>query len=160
MDLLRAIFNPWNAKFLTISENSETFWLFNNVCWLIGQYLNPKCEFLLFRIETIFCYGPFKACDSCQNIQKCKHVKSSGYGIHMFMIAPPGWSNECSCKTSEDLKAVYMRLHCSEARNTSLLRSCEHYFILILSRSLTFWSLHCETFSRAYYLSIKLAQLW
>ncbi|MDT4861798.1 hypothetical protein FQZ97_964180 [compost metagenome] len=52
-----------------------------------------------------------------------KDVFSSGLSLRqrlMYMIAPPGWSHDGSRKTSEDLKADYVRLNPSEAGKAGL----------------------------------------
>nr|WP_029927066.1 sterol desaturase family protein [Ochrobactrum sp. UNC390CL2Tsu3S39] len=52
-----------------------------------------------------------------------KDVFSSGLTLRqrlMYMIAPPGWSHDGSRKTSEDLKADYVRLNPSQAGKAGL----------------------------------------
>ncbi len=52
-----------------------------------------------------------------------KDVLSPGLSLRqrlMYMAAPPGWSHDGSRKTSEDLKADYVRLHPEEAGNPGL----------------------------------------
>ncbi|MGQ5718642.1 sterol desaturase family protein [Hyphomicrobiales bacterium] len=52
-----------------------------------------------------------------------KDVLSPGLSLRqrlMYMAAPPGWSHDGSRKTSEDLKADYVRLHPEEAGKPGL----------------------------------------
>ena len=52
-----------------------------------------------------------------------KDVFGSGLSLRqrlMYMAAPPGWSHDGSRKTSEDLKADYVRLHPEEAGKPGL----------------------------------------
>lgn len=52
-----------------------------------------------------------------------KDVFASGLSLRqrlMYMAAPPGWSHDGSRKTSEDLKAEYVRLHPEEAGKPGL----------------------------------------
>lgn len=57
-----------------------------------------------------------------------KDVFSSGLTLRqrlMYMIAPPGWSHDGSRKTSEDLKADYVRLNPSQAGKAGLSEGFE-----------------------------------
>ncbi|MFB8342512.1 sterol desaturase family protein [Brucella cytisi] len=57
-----------------------------------------------------------------------KDVFSSGLTLRqrlMYMIAPPGWSHDGSRKTSEDLKADYVRLNPSQAGKAGLPKGFE-----------------------------------
>ena len=57
-----------------------------------------------------------------------KDVLSSGLTLRqrlMYMIAPPGWSHDGSRKTSEDLKADYVRLNPSQAGKAGLPKGFE-----------------------------------